>query len=564
MKPIEIVDALAVRIDQFLALRESPSPSDLFQTLWRANNLDDSDDAATRSSMGKALQRCIVVARKSEWVLALMLFRRIPELPGPKAIFSSPELLTQALVFGTNIIVAHGRKPTGPVTTKSVMEQSIPVETLENVLEFHLWCLIHSLLQFRLNTHVRARGLSDTGFETLIDSYNARANRRFENKHKGDSLARGVILRTASPINVLPDKRTSEFVGPDEAVVAVDYRNHIPFCTSFREMEILFRHLDGGVFKRTYGLTYADWSGIYRTLNAIVADHLYSTSRPQTRASMDFSRFRAAVEREDDLAQSGIAIIDRTTLPEFVFQSRKMMKPAGKFTRKMVDVFFDVHTRTADEPFDDFVETHHCFYEIDEYRVIIDYVRLGALLPVMRRQMTPLLGAAGKTAAKGKSFEELVQREIKAKLSGARGVTRTIKRKTGAGDVFEVDVGFVLGDVLVVVDAKYHTLPRPYFEASASNISNRKNKTLALLDYLDAQVRKNANWLAAQWPDLTVRAVLPIVCTAEPEFIASDKVVYWLEFPEIPRICMLSELVTFLSRSDWRDGLASTIPIGTT
>src|ERR1700692_4696837 len=100
---------------------------------------------------------------------------------------------------------------------------------------------------------------------------------------------------------------------------------------------------------------------------------------------------RASVERADDLGQSALGIANVDSLAGWVTEFAKNRPRAPRITPEDVHLFTRTHTVRPEKPFDPSVERSACFYRLSETVVVWDYIKSAALLPVVRRQMAPLL-----------------------------------------------------------------------------------------------------------------------------------------------------------------------------
>lgn len=555
-------DVFSTHIDDFLRARGSEavkSPISEFRDLGL--RLDD-DPAAIQSDMAVLQAKLTSLVGPHAWVKLLMTFRRIPlnllqERDAPVGStsdsLSSAPIQNYATSFGTNLIVSCALPSDELVDRRSIFSMP-PTETeIEVAIAVFVWSSFHGFMQYRLNTKSREAISPGNPTGDLIHSYNLRHANRYEDKTVLPEALDGMILTTAPARSFSSDIRNIRVHGANGAEYVINHRNYVPYPVHLDRLEPLYKHLEGETFRAKFGLSYAKWFLIYRGLNACLFASIATLWGTELKRQVTQDGQLASVERADDLGQSALGIANLDSLVDWVTRYAATRHRTPKISADDVNLFIHAHTTPNGAPLDPFVERTDCFYRLSDTVAIWDYIRSAALLPVVRRQMAPLLGAAGQSKAKGRTFEALVKNEIKSHLPHVRALSGSKKRRENGKDLFELDVGFVLDQVLFVIDAKYVVKPKRYMTGDPNKVLKRSDKSLEMLDYLDQQIARHLDWLKSEWAGVEVTEVIGIICTAEVEYISTIDSSAWLVPLQVPRVCTISELTDFLKRPDWHE-----------
>ena len=86
--------------------------------------------------------------------------------------------------------------------------------------------------------------------------------------------------------------------------------------------------------------------------------------------------------------------------------------------------------------------------------------------------------------------------------------------------------------------------------AKASEVSSRTGKLESVLQKIDNNLKKYSELLKQQLASsysIEISGAICILISSEVEFISSTEEKYWLEKNLTPRICMVDELINYLS-----------------
>lgn len=128
----------------------------------------------------------------------------------------------------------------------------------------------------------------------------------------------------------------------------------------------------------------------------------------------------------------------------------------------------------------------------------------------------------------------------------ARDIKTKATIRSCGQQVWDIDLGFVVDKVLLLVEAKNYQKNVKYHAADGGTVSGRIQSWESLCEKLDAKLQRYGEAVRRKWPNPAVAGAICIVCTEEAEFVASADRKYWLGLPEHPRVCTIDELLEFL------------------
>jgi hypothetical protein len=206
----------------------------------------------------------------------------------------------------------------------------------------------------------------------------------------------------------------------------------------------------------------------------------------------------------------------------------------------------------------EFPEQPYLFYSVGSDVLVWDLMRHGGFVNAMARRLVRGGGSIGE--AKGRVFERRIMQAISRRLPRAKDVRSRLKVKDPQTRslVFEADVALVLGQVLVLVEAKSQIKPVPYYLGSFQELGYRADKVCSELRDRDEKLRRHWTLIQARWPRQRISGGLNILVSDQVEFIPSTSRELWLDLgADIPRICTIEEFTAYLGRdtaeADLRD-----------
>jgi len=179
--------------------------------------------------------------------------------------------------------------------------------------------------------------------------------------------------------------------------------------------------------------------------------------------------------------------------------------------------------------------------------LLIDYAVLPAMFADIFRQVGFLSGESGNI--KAANFEAAVA--ARGRADGFEPWKHGFELRHRDGTHREIDAGFIVGNVLYVVECKAYAQNPKIDRGSWAARVNRQDQLIAYLE----QARTLAEFIEAerdgsnyQVPEQITR-VEYLLCTPGIEFIWSREPHLWLT-KEIPRICTVDELMIALKATD--------------
>jgi hypothetical protein len=121
----------------------------------------------------------------------------------------------------------------------------------------------------------------------------------------------------------------------------------------------------------------------------------------------------------------------------------------------------------------------------------------------------------------------------------ARDIKTKATIRSCGQQVWDIDLGFVVDKVLLLVEAKNYQKNVKYHAADGGTVSGRIQSWESLCEQLDAKLQRYGEAVRRKWPNPAVAGAICIVCTEEAEFVASADRKYWLGLPEHPRVCTI-------------------------
>jgi hypothetical protein len=202
----------------------------------------------------------------------------------------------------------------------------------------------------------------------------------------------------------------------------------------------------------------------------------------------------------------------------------------------MTDRLYEVH----------FVEQPFLFYEVGEGRVMWDYLRHGGILRAVARKTAAAQSKSQAADTSGPGFEMYISNRAREADLQARDIKINATIRSCGQQVWDIDLGFVVDNVLLLVEAKGYQKNVKYHAADGGTVSDRIQPWESWCEKLDAKLQRYGEAVRRKWPNPAVAGALCIVCTEEAGFVASADRKYWLGLPEHPRVCTIDELLEFL------------------
>jgi hypothetical protein len=177
----------------------------------------------------------------------------------------------------------------------------------------------------------------------------------------------------------------------------------------------------------------------------------------------------------------------------------------------------------------------------------------------MRAIIRKLFNERGKAAKQLRThfaakFEANIKRRIEKTVTGIMDIKLNVKIKdeTSGRTVWEIDIGFVYKNVLFLVEVKNWYKPQKYYLAVNQTLLNRAAGFEGVLHEQDDNLVKYRQQVFQRW-QRPITGAICVVCTESVEFIASFDPEWWLQSEEVPRICLVNELINYLESENIDD-----------
>lgn len=147
----------------------------------------------------------------------------------------------------------------------------------------------------------------------------------------------------------------------------------------------------------------------------------------------------------------------------------------------------------------------------------------------------------------GPGFEKYIAERLSNAMPDIKDLKRNVIIRDRGRKAWEIDVSFVLNKVLFIVEAKHYQKSLKYHAAEGSEVAERIQSWESECRERDRKLTTYQQHVRRKWDGSTLLGAICIICTEETEFVASAERKYWLNFPDIPRICTIDEFIEFLN-----------------
>jgi len=485
----------------------------------------------------------------------LLLFRKVRHELGMPLIqrrFSSSSrdigtLMEQATIYGTNAILQYAQRDDALAEFGARYTFQPKDEEMSDALQLVVYALVHRQVMFIANTEARRPLGHEVSFVPLIDSYNVRQERRIS-RRLVDATGNGrILVIPAFVFNIPSHSRITRVELATGESCEIAHRNYIPLIKDFNTAIAQYDYLDNDVFTILWGMEYPKWKTIWAALNCLLRESLISLWTPQLALRVRVEEATAAADRADDYSDTGIGTATRESLIQGCVDVAEYRFFENTCTREDASLFIDGLTLKG--PLDDihFVEQPILFYDVGHGRVIWDYLRHGAVIRAIARKTVTQEGKRKARNSSGPGFEKFITDRLSDAIPDIRDLKSGVAIRDLRKKVWDIDVSFVLDEILFLIEAKHYQKSVKYHAADGSEVSDRIQSWESWCEKLDTKLTKYREKVQQKWEGSTALGAICIVCTEETEFIASADRKYWLNFPDTPRICTIDELIEFLN-----------------
>jgi hypothetical protein len=487
--------------------------------------------------------RLLLLYRKIPYELAVSLFA---SRVGYESVHDLGMLMEQATLFGTNCILRYSPKDDGFAEYNDRYKFTPTELELQAALELAVYTLAHRHMMFYANTAARRPLCEAVSFNALIGSYNKRQQKRHRYRLVPATSSDRVLVVPSFVFHLPPATRLLEFELADGDARTIAHRNHVPVPMDFDKATRPFAYLETDLFHTTWGMSFHSWKRIWCALNAVLRDNLLTLWPPLSAAVADPSFAAAAAERADDYSDTALGGGSKESIVDACHMILETRHGEASIAPADVNRFVDgltVQTLIGDISF---VEQPCLFYEMGPGLVFWDYLRHGGILRAVAREIASKQQVSQVGDTSGHAFEDFIRNRVAEAGLSVRDIRTNVTIRRRGRQVWEIDVGFVFGRVLVLLEAKYSFKGIKYHSAHGPTVSGRIQSWETWCEQLDTKLHRYTDDVRHQWPNPTLIGAICIVCTEETEFIASAERKYWLSLPDYPRVCTIDELLECL------------------
>ena len=520
----------------------SDDPDRVYQTLQRM--MDDIEAICRQNDFA----RLLVLFRKMPHELTIDLLR-LRKQNTEVDTFNFAPIYVECLLFGTNCILRFCHHSPSFVSNNDRYKFDPTEDELTDAIRLMLLSIIHRHEIFYMNSINRRSLTSKVSLDQLLDIYNRRLKVRWDPKLAESTT--GAFIYPALAVTFPYGKRLWQCEDRTGRNYSLFMRNFLPVPADGQKEIERFAYLDTSDFCGLMGVDFDTWCKVWSGMNKVMAQNIAILWHDAWFKSANPDFLHACVERGDDYCETALG----GGTPESIWktchtlleQEDKAGCPTLEECRTVVERLtfrsFDGEVRFPEQPF--------VFYEVSPRLTFWDYLRHGGLLRCIARDLTRKPDASATRAKKGKLLEESVKASIEAAVSGVSHGKLGTKIKDQGNKVWDIDVGLVLNGVLFLIEAKNRQKKVAYY-FDATEVSDRVQWFESVLDKQDEKLKKYKGKVRDKWQEVDhLIGAICLVCSEETEFIASFDGSFWLDLAvEIPRICLLPELVRFLTNVD--------------
>jgi hypothetical protein len=455
---------------------------------------------------------------------------------------TSAQIRKEGPLLAANVVLEQSRvQPEPPPEPSAVLRDGIRVRLLCALQRWHV---------YRLNTAVRWLAFGRTGDTASINAYVRRSQRALDVRdsvvaHAREGSKPGIIGITAhlpgtrQVIRLTASKRLKD--------QRLELAHYLPITIPPNLDQHWIAYLTHQPSAAEYlgELPFERWWCCWLALNAAAWQLLQIWDPPDSTDATD-SSVRTGLRLYAEAHNLGMIEVQCDRLREAVLGQQYVEAP----TAAEYDSFVDSLTwkpggqgRPRRTP--DFLESPVVFYPTGPDTSWWDLTRHGGVLPGLARWISMKRSDLGRHV--GAHFEGRVHQA----LSGHPAVTG-LRSDVLLPNQIQIDHGFVLGDVLVLVESKSYVKTAGYFVAHGGGFTTRAKRIVGeTLSDRDTKLQTMTTQIAAEWASWRPRCALFIACTIEVEYIPGREPGFWLDLDQdIPRACTLPELLRWLDIAD--------------
>lgn len=490
------------------------------------------------------------------WKL-IILFRKLPNISYEflEKIFSDQAssrsikpIFIESIIFGTNSILKYAVNDHSLTHCNDRYNFTAREDELEDTIKLMVYCIFHRYLMYYLNAISHGNIQDDPSVPELMQIYNYRQEKR-KLPRRIDTTYQAIF----SPVFMrhIPEKeRGLVYQNHSGETVKVIIKNYLPYPVSQDDEFEKYSILNCSEFKVLTGLSFDNWWKIWLSLNQVIKNNIIFLWSDEETYSTFAIEMRASAERADDYSDTamGCGVISSITETCYGLLEKEYKESAPSL--KECNTFFNFLCCDQLRGDPRFVEQPYLFYNIGPDRVYWDYFRHSGM---MRAVMRKLFSTPGKVAGRlinhaASKFEERIQRRIEKYITEANTFKLNVKIKNELnGQVaWQIDTGFIFRNILFLVEVKNWFKPEKYYLAYDPALSSRISEFESVLHKQDENLEKYKRLVAQRW-GAKVAGAICVVCTEGVEFTALLDPKFWLKTGEIPRICLVDELIDFLN-----------------
>jgi hypothetical protein len=506
-----------------------------------------------------------ICAKHPLWKL-LFLFRKLPTigyqyLQGAAENTESEEsvipVFQESIVFGTNAILKYSPNDHGLKGCNDRYSLEATAQEMEDVIRLMLFSIYHRTLMFRMNSISHLHVQRDRSYSDLLRIFNLRQEQpRLPDRIHSVEDALFYLSFIADFNGGEKQLVHKNHTGKECAVVV---KNYIPYPVAQKEVLEAYADLDCPEFRALTGISFDHWWKIWVTLNRILKDNIIFLWSKEEAYSTYEDKMLAAAVRADDYTDTALGCGVISSITETCHSLAQIKYPEDAPSLNECNKFFEFLCCDQLPGDPRFVEQPFLFYKIGPDRVYWDYSRHSGMMRAVIRKLfsDPRKSAKRLITHFASKFEESIMHRLEKAVTGVMDIKLNVKiRDESSGrTVWEIDTGFVYRNILFLVEVKNWYKPEKYFLALDQALSNRAEGFEGVLHKQDDNLLKYRHQVFQKW-SRPIAGAICVVCTEGVEFTASLDPEWWLQTEEIPRICLVNELINYL-QSENIDNLQS-------
>lgn len=461
---------------------------------------------------------------------------------------SFTRVFLDAMLYGTNCILRYSPNPRDIASTYDRNHIDPNFEEMRDAASIFILSFIHRHNTFFLNSITRREVTPPTSLEYLLDIYNRRGKKP---PNLLPLTSEDAVIFLAG-IKSLPIKPVISARWADRPA-NIQLHNYFPLGVVGKALFSKYEYLDNDDFISKSGMSYEEFWKSWMTLNKLLISNLPMSWTPGDVYQIQSEEEQGKLERFYDACETGLSGGSLSSIRNSGYELALRYYPRILPLKENYENFIDLITYKTIQDKLDFVEQPFIFYRVSDDAVLWDLARHAGLFKSYARFIVRLSGKTGRI--KGANFEKLGSNKLRASIPQIDDIKTNIiiKSPTSAESELEIDIAVVYKKILVLMDFKSRFKPPRYYWADPAAVSYRVQEMEGYLLDADRTLKDKLDLIKVKWAGYNIEGAIYSICSEETEYISSLDKIYWFKVGECPRICLLDELIDYLSSDDFKD-----------